>query len=63
MSWLSDDITWCVSECDKTECFRHLSNLKSKQYPYSCSDFKDTNICKQSMNFSRKEETNERINW
>ena len=49
MSWLfGDDITWCVSECDNTECFRNIKNRKriSETHDiFTCADLKDTEYC------------------
>ena len=39
------DITFCMSDCARSECFRHKSNIKEPQYPHSFSDFKGTTSC------------------
>lgn len=44
-SLFTDDITFCASKCEKTDCFRHQSNIKEPQYPHSFSCFKGTNSC------------------
>lgn len=36
---MNDDITFCLSECDKTECYRHPSNIQDKTIPHSYADF------------------------
>ena len=43
--WILDDITWCMSDCDKTECFRHLSNKHKETIRYSGAYLKDTELC------------------
>lgn len=43
--WMHDDITWCASECDNAECFRHPSNIRAKNNIHSFADFKHSNEC------------------
>ncbi len=43
--WFHDDITWCGNECSYTACERNLINKLSKEGPFSCSLFKDTETC------------------
>lgn len=43
--FFADDITFCASECDKEECFRHPSNIKQPQYPHSFAGLKGTEYC------------------
>ena len=43
--WMHDDITWCVSECDKKECFRNIINKKQKTGYFSGADLKGTIDC------------------
>lgn len=43
--WMHDDICWCGSECDNTECERHLSNRISKTGIYTMAELKNTNYC------------------
>ena len=45
LDWFHDDITWCGSECDNTECFRHLSNRRNKEGYFTMSYLKDTELC------------------
>ena len=45
MSWMSDDICWCMSDCDNASCFRHLSNRKSKVRYFTAAYLKDTEDC------------------
>lgn len=53
MSWLfEDDICWCYNSqlvgelgCNKTKCFRHMSNRRNKEGIFTCSYFKDTPEC------------------
>ena len=42
---MSDDITFCMSECGKKKCFRHPSNIIDRTRPQSYSEFKETNYC------------------
>ena len=42
--WMCDDITFCGSECDNTECFRHRANMLTKG-PHSIADFRNTEVC------------------
>ena len=44
-AWFIDDITFCASECDHTECFRHRSNVKYPKYPHSVGYLKGTELC------------------
>lgn len=39
-SWFTDDITFCMSECDIKSCYRHPDNIKEKFRPYSYSYLK-----------------------
>lgn len=40
-----DDITFCMSECKQTDCFRHPSNIQDRTIPHSYADFKGTETC------------------
>lgn len=43
---MSDDITFCTSKCNRTKCFRHLSNIKVPHRPYhSFAYLKGTRYC------------------
>lgn len=39
---MSDDITFCASECNNEECFRHPSNIKSIWRDHSFAFLKGT---------------------
>lgn len=41
----SDDITWCASECDRIDCFRHQHNMMDKTGLHSFAYFKGTPDC------------------
>lgn len=47
--WWDDDICWCADSerCTNYECFRHLDNMKDKEYPciFTCSNLMGTEIC------------------
>lgn len=40
-----DDITFCLSECKQTDCFRHPSNIQDRTIPHSYADFTGTETC------------------
>lgn len=40
-----DDITFCLSECKQTDCFRHPSNIQDRTIPHSYADFRETETC------------------
>ena len=42
---MRDDITFCASQCDHQECFRHSSNIKEPKYPHSFAYFAGTEDC------------------
>lgn len=45
--WLHDDITWCSNqECANHGCDRHLANKRIKNGIFSCSDFTNTDECR-----------------
>lgn len=44
-NWLGDDITFCMSECGRTDCFRHPSNILVKDIPHSFAMFEGTEYC------------------
>ena len=44
-SWTSDDITFCVSKCNRKSCFRHPSNIRCPWMPHSFAELKDTEYC------------------
>lgn len=43
--FIADDITFCMSECDKKDCFRHMSNVRRPDLPQSYAFFKGTQDC------------------
>ena len=45
--WFDDDITFCMSECDNKECYRHPSNIKDRSIPHSFALLKDTDLCER----------------
>ena len=42
---MSQDITFCGSDCDNKKCFRHPSNIKEPRIPHSFAYLKDTDDC------------------
>ena len=44
-SWISDDKTWCSSDCNNIDCHRHPANMLNKQGLHSYADFKGTGEC------------------
>ena len=40
-----DDITFCMSDCQRTDCVRHPSNIQDRTIPHSYADFKRTPDC------------------
>ena len=44
---MTDDITFCGSECDNTKCRRHRSNIKEPQYPHSVALLEGTEYCEK----------------
>lgn len=44
----SDDITFCMDECDNVKCFRHASNIIDNRYPVSMANLRGTTLCKLS---------------
>lgn len=47
---MSDDITFCGSECNNTRCRRHRSNIKEPQYPHSVALLEGTEYCEKKPN-------------
>lgn len=43
--WIDDDICWCMSECDNTECFRHVTNKHPETKIFTAAYLKDTDVC------------------
>ena len=50
MGFFDDDYAFCMSECDRVECFRHWSHMKVGIYTMGL--FKGTDVCP----FGEKEE-------
>ena len=52
---MTDDITFCMSDCDCTICYRHRVNIQEPQYPHSYADFKGQGLCpmKSEMGWDR----------
>lgn len=46
---MSDDITFCGSECDNKKCFRHPTNIAEPRIPHSFANYKGTDICPIEM--------------
>lgn len=44
-AWISDDITFCNSKCQRRSCFRHPSNIRLHNIPHSFSDLEGTEYC------------------
>ena len=43
--YLSEDITFCNSQCERTACFRHPSNIRDKDREHTFSPLKGTAYC------------------
>lgn len=48
--FFQDDITWCSSDCNNTDCYRHPSNMVDKEGLHSFADFKGTDVCPMRRN-------------
>ena len=42
---MTDDITFCGSDCNNKKCFRHPSNIREPRIPHSFAYLKDTDDC------------------
>ena len=42
---MTDDITFCGSDCNNKKCFRHPSNIQEPRIPHSFAYLKDTDDC------------------
>lgn len=42
---MSEDMTFCMSECNMKMCFRHPCHIKDKMYPHSYALFYNTDEC------------------
>lgn len=45
LSWLGDDITFCMSKCKRKTCDRHPSKIRNPKVPHSFAEFKGTQYC------------------
>lgn len=45
MNFFSQDITFCMNKCDKTDCNRNQFNIIEPNIPHSFSHFRNTPIC------------------
>ena len=52
-----DDITFCLSDCQRTDCYRHPSNIQDRTIPHSYADFKETETCPEKMQLSEEDAT------
>ena len=52
-----DDITFCLSDCQRTDCFRHPSNIQDRTIPHSYAEFKGTETCPEKMQLSDEDAT------
>jgi hypothetical protein len=55
---MMQDYSFCASECDNKECFRHPSNIEQPRFPHSFSEFKNTEVC--PLNKKNDDRDNER---
>ena len=46
---MSDDITFCGSECNNKKCFRHPTNIAEPRIPHSIAELKGTEYCPLTM--------------
>ena len=61
---MSDDMTFCSAECDKTECYRHPSNIQDKTIPHSYADFSgDQCVMKECCRNCKYKMTLERFDY
>lgn len=44
---MSDDMSFCMDECERTECERHPSNIVERSIPHSYMHFKGTEFCQR----------------
>ena len=52
---VDNDMTWCASECDNTECFRNSKNIKFTDGVYSFINFMmNGGMPSKQKNFKRK---------
>ena len=41
----SEDITFCISPCTRTSCYRHKSQMRDRGRNHSVAEFKNTDLC------------------
>lgn len=41
----SEDITFCISECGRTSCYRHKSQMRDRGRNHSMTECKNTYLC------------------
>ena len=41
----SEDITFCISTCSHTSCYRHKTQMRDRGRNHSVADLKDTYLC------------------
>lgn len=42
---MTDDITFCLDECDRKDCFRHPSQMQEPWLPHSMAHLKNSGYC------------------
>ena len=43
--YMSDDITFCSSQCDRVQCYRHPQNIRHPENDHSFADLKGSQFC------------------
>jgi hypothetical protein len=51
---VDNDMTWCASECDNTECFRNSKNIKFTEGVYSFVNFMMNGECPVNKKFLKE---------
>ena len=41
----SEDITFCISPCTRTSCYRHKTQMRDHGRNHSVAEFKNTDLC------------------
>lgn len=41
----SEDITFCISRCGRTSCYRHKTQMRDRGRNHAVADLKDTYLC------------------
>lgn len=60
---MTDDITFCMSECKNKKCFRHRSNIQDRTIPHSFSMFENTDTCPLYTKEMTNKEAIEILEW